>query len=467
MKRFRNRKKCPPAPILGSRIKIGGGGFPLSFSPQNWGRGAIQIYRGLFLALSLVFWVASPSQAAPPQVVVINIHGTIWPGTAAFVRQQLDTAYRQGAAGVILDLDTTSGSPTSANEIKQSILDHATAFPIAAFVHDRALGPGSLIALACKVLAFSPAASLGNAEGGVKSDFQAAADANGRNPALAAAFVSADSDLPSLGVKAGDSLTLTAKQAQSNGYADLIASYPSELLAKMGPGVSGAQVTTVSLGPWDSFALWITQPWATVLLLALGMALIIIEVLTLHSWGIAGIAGGLLVALIFAAYITLGAATWVGLLLFLGGCGLLLLETHVLPGHGWPALAGLTLIFVGLFYALGGAQAGALYPAATALFVTLALVVTFFLYLPRSSVWKRLGQPMRQTALAGYVSSDDYTGFLGNHGIAVTLLRPSGTAEFDGIRLPVVSEGEFVPPGTPVQVVTVQGNRIVVRPELG
>jgi membrane-bound serine protease (ClpP class) len=419
----------------------------------------------LLLLLALLFFTATGTQAAPPQVVVLNIHGTIWPGTAAFVRQQLDTAYRQGAAGVILDLDTTNGSPASANEIKQSILDHATAFPIAAFVHDRALGPGSLIAVACKTIAFSPAASLGDADAGAKSDFQAAAEANGRNPALAAAFVSADSDLPALGVKAGDRLTLTAKQAQSNGYADLIASYPSELLAKMGPGVAGAQLQTVSLAPWDAFALWITQPWATVLLLALGLALIIIEVVTLHSWGIAGIAGGVLVGLIFAAYITIGAATWVGVLLFLGGCGLLLLETHILPGHGWPALVGLTLIFIGLFYALGGSQAGALYPAATALFVTLALVVTFFLYLPRSGVWKRLGQPMRQTALAGYVSSDDYTGFLGHYGIAVTLLRPSGTAEFDGVRLPVVSEGEFVSPGTQVQIVTVQGSRIVVRPE--
>ena len=181
----------------------------------------------------------------------------------------------------------------------------------------------------------------------------------------------------------------------------------------------------------------------------------------------AGIAGGVLVALIFAAYITVGAATWVGVLLFLGGCALLLLETHVLPGHGWPALTGLALIFLGLFYALGGSQAGALYPAATALCVTVALLVAFFLYLPRSGVWKRLGQPLRQTAQSGYVSSDDYTGFLGQRGVAVTLLRPSGTAEFDGVRLPVVSDGEFVPPGTAVQVVTVQGNRIVVRPEGG
>ena len=64
---------------------------------------------------------------------------------------------------------------------------------------------------------------------------------------------------------------------------------------------------------------------------------------------------------------------------------------------------------------------------------------------------------MRQTAAAGYVSSDDYTGFLGHVGIAVTLLRPSGTAEIEGVRLPVVSEGEFVSAGTAVQVVARPG----------
>jgi len=413
----------------------------------------------------LLLLLTLPGRADPPRVVVVAIHGMVWPGTATFVRQQLDTAYRQGAAGVILDLDTTGGSPAAAQDIKQAVLDHASAFPIAAFVHDRALGPGSLIAVACKTVAFSPGASLGDAPSGSKSEFRAAADANHRNPAVAAAFVSADSDLPALGVKAGDSLTLTTGQAQSAGYADLVASYPSDILAKMSPALAGAQVSTVELSPWNAVALWITQPWATILLLALGLALVLAEMLTLHTWGLAGIAGGLLVALIFAAYITVGAATWVGVLLFLGGCALLLLETHVLPGHGWPALSGLALIFVGLFYALGGSQAGALYPAATALFVTVGLLVAFFLYLPRSGVWKRLGQPLRQTALAGYVSSDDYTGFLGQRGVAVTMLRPSGTAEFDGVRLPVVSDGEFVSPGTAVQVVTVQGSRIVVRPE--
>lgn len=405
----------------------------------------------------------SPAHAAPPQVSVISIHGTVWPGTAVFVKKQLDTAYQQGAAGVILDLDTMGGSPVAANEIKQAVLDHAAAFPIAAFVHDRAIGPGSLIPVACKTIAFAPGGTLGGAGEGTKADFSAAASANGRNPAIAAAFVSADSDLPAVGGKAGDPLTLTQAQAQGAGYADIVTSLPSAIAAKMGAGLAGARLVPVEMSSWYTVSLWVTQPWATVLILALGLALVFAEILTLHSWGIAGIFGGVLVGVIFAAYITVGAATWVGILLFLIGSALLLLETHVLPGHGWPAFTGLALIFAGLFYALGGPGSGALYPAVVSLFMTLAILVAFFLYLPRSGVWKRLGQPLRQTALAGYVSADDYTAFLGQFGTAVTLLRPSGTAEIDGVRLSVVSEGDFIPQGTKVQVVMVQGSRVVVR----
>ena len=286
------------------------------------------------LLVFLLLLVAPAGHADPPRVVVINVHGTVWPGTATFVRRQLDLAYQQGAAGVILDLDTTGGSPAAAADIKQAILDHQAAFPIAAFVHDHATGPGSLIAVACKTLALSPGASLGDAPTGSKAEFRAAADANHRNPAIAAAFVSADSDLPAVGVKAGDSLSLTTGQASGAGYADVVATYPSEVVAKMGPGLAGAQLSVVELSTWQAVALWVTQPWATILLLALGLALVLAEVLTLHTWGVAGIAGGVLVALIFAAYITVGAATWIGVLLFLGGCALLLLETHVLPGHG-------------------------------------------------------------------------------------------------------------------------------------
>jgi membrane-bound serine protease (ClpP class) len=45
----------------------------------------------------------------------------------------------------------------------------------------------------------------------------------------------------------------------------------------------------------------------------------------------------------------------------------------------------------------------------------------------------------------------------------VTALRPAGKADFDGEILVVETDGEFVEPGSPVEVFEVSGNRILVR----
>ena len=48
---------------------------------------------------------------------------------------------------------------------------------------------------------------------------------------------------------------------------------------------------------------------------------------------------------------------------------------------------------------------------------------------------------------AGYRSAEDMQVFLGREGTATTALRPTGLGEFDGIRLNVVSEGDYVEQG--------------------
>ena len=52
--------------------------------------------------------------------------------------------------------------------------------------------------------------------------------------------------------------------------------------------------------------------------------------------------------------------------------------------------------------------------------------------------------------------------FVGKTGTAHTPLRPAGIAELDGVRLSVVSDGDFINAGTPVRVDRVEGKRIVV-----
>ena len=51
----------------------------------------------------------------------------------------------------------------------------------------------------------------------------------------------------------------------------------------------------------------------------------------------------------------------------------------------------------------------------------------------------------------------------GKTGVAVTLLRPAGRAEFEGAVIDVVTEGGFIERGKTVRVKYVDGNRIVVE----
>jgi len=52
---------------------------------------------------------------------------------------------------------------------------------------------------------------------------------------------------------------------------------------------------------------------------------------------------------------------------------------------------------------------------------------------------------------------------LGAIGVAVTTLRPSGKAQFGDEFLDVIAEGDYVNPGSRVQVIEIEGNRIVVK----
>ncbi|MEW6220653.1 MAG: NfeD family protein [Thermodesulfobacteriota bacterium] len=68
------------------------------------------------------------------------------------------------------------------------------------------------------------------------------------------------------------------------------------------------------------------------------------------------------------------------------------------------------------------------------------------------------------SAREGFVSQDPgLASLLGKTGVALTPLRPAGTAEIDGRRVDVVSRGELIAKGSPLEVVAVTGNQTVVR----
>ncbi len=66
----------------------------------------------------------------------------------------------------------------------------------------------------------------------------------------------------------------------------------------------------------------------------------------------------------------------------------------------------------------------------------------------------------------GYVGTDPrHEGLRGKAGVTLTPLRPAGKATIDGLRVDVVSRGPMIGADEPIVVVEVEGNRVVVKPE--
>lgn len=215
-------------------------------------------------------------------------------------------------------------------------------------------------------------------------------------------------------------------------------------------------------------ALWQTaahtiasNPWVTILLLVAGSLLLFHDLLTPLTWGVTGTLGVLCLGAVFAANLTDHSGGWIGVILLLLGLTLLLIETHLLPGNGVPAMFGLMLLFAGMFIALGGNK-NAAFALSVSTVLTIVSLVAFFTYLPKSPVWKKLGQEMRQHNEAGYAASESKMYLLGREGVTLSALRPSGYAEIAGSRVDVVTEGEFLEAGTRIVVSHVEGARVVV-----
>lgn len=146
------------------------------------------------------------------------------------------------------------------------------------------------------------------------------------------------------------------------------------------------------------------------------------------------------------------------------GTGLLVVETFI-PGFGLPGISGIVLqvIAVTLTWMNRGPMAALgmtlIVLSVDAIAVSLAL---------RSATKGKLSKSKiilhdTESNEAGYRSNEDMEVFLGKEGVTTTVLRPTGMAEFDGVRLNVVSEGEFVQMGVKVRIVSVEGSKVLVR----
>ncbi|MHB8157980.1 MAG: NfeD family protein [Desulfocucumaceae bacterium] len=155
--------------------------------------------------------------------------------------------------------------------------------------------------------------------------------------------------------------------------------------------------------------------------------------------------------------------TWIALLLILLGMIALVTEVFLLPGFGVAGILGIILFAWGIIL-----MAVDVTQATMALFWGLiATIVFFFLSLrlfKKFNIWERLTLSTKQHNKEGYTAPRAELELnIGKTGVSLTPLRPAGSVDISGHRLDVVTEGEFIPAGVPVEVVLVEGSRVVVR----
>ncbi|MCE5284739.1 MAG: nodulation protein NfeD, partial [Pelosinus sp.] len=291
----------------------------------------------------------------------------------------------------------------------------------------------------------------------LKAEFAATANKTGRNVQVAKAMVDKTAGLPGY-AEPGQILALTDYQAREVGYADMVAPDIESVLAYY--DLSGAAVEEYQAGWEDKAAGWLANDTIKSILLAIVFLAIFTEVKT-AGLGIGGLFGGLAAMLFFVGQYLSGMAGWLEIMLFLAGILLLIMELFI-PGFGLWGISGMGCIIGSFFLALGGNTA-ALSSMAVSLIMAIMVFLVILKYLPTSRLWHKLILKDQQTAQAGFTSSHNYESYLGKSGVALTLLRPSGLAEFDGQQLDVVSEGKYLEAGTKIKVVKVAGSRIIVK----
>jgi membrane-bound ClpP family serine protease len=226
----------------------------------------------------------------------------------------------------------------------------------------------------------------------------------------------------------------------------------------------------------DRFAEFIRYPAVTIILVMVGFIGLILE-LKVPGLTVPGIVAALCFILVFWAQSRYDTIFVLAILLFVLGLVLLALEIFVLPGFGVCGISGIVLMLVGL-----AAVSLEKVPNTEGEVFSLALRLAYFFlallgaiaaaftvarFLPQVPGANRLllapptDQPnASQSALPGAVEAAELLGAIGT---STTPLRPAGVVRFGDKFVDVVSDGGFIPAGTRVQVIAVEGTRIVVK----
>jgi membrane-bound serine protease (ClpP class) len=464
-----------------------------------WFLGALLILGAVSSSMSTVH-----AQAASNTVFVVQIQKEIDLGLAPFLARVFSQAEQENAQAVILEIDTPGGRLDAVLQMQDTILD--SPIRTIAFVNRQAFSAGALIAIAANEIYMAPGAVMGAATpvdaagtpgeekviSAVRSTFRATAEARGRDPRIAEAMVDPAVEIEGL-ISEGQLLTLTTSEAQEVGYLDGVSANRQELLQMT--GLEGATLQEPSPSLAENVVRFLTNPLVASLLISLGFLLILVDAWS-GGFGIVGGVGLVLLAVFFWGHFLAGLAGWEGVALVLLGLVLIGVEVFIIPGFGIAGILGLAALLGGLFISVIRQEiitqadlerAGRIVGLAFLLMVV--GVVLMLWYLPRAARvqglileaqvgifddvpqrrhrWKWLEgarlEAHRPSSAEGRPAPREPVSLLGAKGVALSDLRPGGFAEIGGERVDVVTRGDYIRAGEPIEVISDEGYRRVVR----
>lgn len=413
--------------------------------------------------------VAGPAEAQVPRPVrVLEVRGLINPLVAQYVERNLS---RPDAALYVLVLDTPGGTDTSMRRVVQAIF--GAPVPVVVYVAPqgaRAGSAGMFLLLAAHVAAMAPGTNVGAAHpvGAGGEELEGTLGAKLTNDAATFARSLAETrgrnaDWAEQAVRS--SLSITAREAVSMGVADLVATDLEDLLQQLDgrkvTTAAGEVVLSLSFVPRERVSMTLSErflhvlidPNIAYLLMSIGMLAIMVE-LYHPGIGAPGVVGAICLILAFIAFENL-PLNWGGIALIVLALVLFILDIKV----------------TGYVLSIGGAIA-----------FVLGSLILFSPFGPRSpmmpavrvSPWL-IGTMTAATAglflvaLSAGVRAQRLPVLVGSHtvigakGTAVSALEPAGVVQVEGEQWTARAEGGSIAAGEAVEVVALEGNRLIVR----
>lgn len=426
----------------------------------------------------IVILFALTTLAQQKTVYVAYIDTEIGLGLAPYISRVISEAEQNNADAIVFKINTFGGRVDAATQIKDAILSSKVL--TIAFINNRAISAGALIALSCNKIVMVPGSSIGAAtvvdetgqkvgekyQSYMRSEMRSTAEKNGRRTDIAEGMV--DERVVVEGLSDSTTLiTLTSEEAHKYLIADTVLTSFNELLSAF--DLKNAEEISITSNWAEDVVKFLNNPIISSILIMIGFFGLMAEIKT-PGWGVAGTTGLIALTLFFGSSYILQLASILEILLFVVGLVLLLAEIFVIPGFGIAGISGIILIFASIFLSLLGSEPFIDMHAISIAIIQLsgamlfALVGMFFLvkYLPKSTAFNKLVLSESEKAEQGFVSYPSEKDLVGKLGIAFTTLRPGGTAVIDGRRIDVVADSEYIDKDVKIKVLRVEGIKVVV-----